>query len=173
MKIANKTIAYTVYAKIAGKQKLISETTDLQLPSLEMMTETIKGAGILGEIDWPSLAQIGSMTFSANFRVTGSDSLAIAAPELQEFEVRWVIDKFDTNNIKVGVEAHKAFIKCVPKKHDSGKLETGSGMDGSNEYEAFYFRRIIDGVEVLLIDKFNYIYKVNGTDYASQIKAAL
>jgi P2 family phage contractile tail tube protein len=173
MKIANKTIAYNVYAKVAGKQKQIGETTDLQLPSVELMTDTLKGAGILGEIDWPSLAQPGSMTFAANFRVTGVDAVAISAPGLQEFEIRWVIDKFDTNNVKVGIEAHKAFIKCVTKKHDGGKLEPASGMDGSNEYEVFYFRRIIDGVEVLLIDKFNYIYKVNGVNYTSAITAAL
>jgi phage tail tube protein FII len=173
MKIANKTIAYSIYAKIFGKQKQIAETTDIQLPSAEMLTDTLKGAGILGEIDWPSYAQPGSMVFVTNFRISGADAVAISAPGLQEFEVRWVVDKFDTNNIKIGVEAHKAFIKCVPKKQDNGKLEPSAGMDGSNEYEVFYFRRIIDGVEVLLIDKFNYIYKVNGVDYASQIAAAL
>lgn len=173
MKIGNKTIAFNVYAKIEDVLKLVPETTDVQLPSIEYQSDSIKGAGILGEIDWPALAQPGSMTFSANFRVTGSDAIAIAAPKQQEFEVRWVIDKFDTNNIKIGVEAHKAFIKCIPKKHDSGKIEAAATMDGSNEYEVFYYRRIIDGKEVLLIDKFNYVFKVNGVDYTAQILAAL
>lgn len=173
MNIGNKTIAFNLYGKIDDKLKPIREATDVQLPALEAVSDSVKGAGILGEIDWPSMAQPGSMTFVANFRTTGPDVIAISAPIQQEFEVRWVIDKFDSNNIKIGIESHKAFIKCVPKKHDSGKIEPAASMEGSNEYEVFYYRRIVDGKEVLLIDKFNYVYKVNGVDYTSQIMAAL
>lgn len=173
MKVGNKTIAFNFYGNVNSRLKLIQDITDVQLPSVETASDAIKGAGILGEIDWPSFGQIGSMTLGINFRVASPDIVAISAPQLQEFEVRWVMDKFDTNNIKIGVEAHKAFIKCMPKKHDGGKIEPTASMDGSNEYEVVYYRKIIDGVEVLLIDKFNYVYKINGVDYTSEIKAAL
>lgn len=35
--------------------------TDVQLPSLDAMTETVKGAGIAGEVDSPVLGHFGSM----------------------------------------------------------------------------------------------------------------
>lgn len=173
MKVGNKTIAFNFYGNVNSRLKLIPDITDVQLPSIETASDAIKGAGILGEIDWPSFGQIGSMTLGINFRVASPDIVAISTPQLQEIEVRWVMDKFDTNNIKIGVEAHKVFVKGMPKKHDQGKIENAAAMDGSNEFEVVYYRHIIDGVETLLIDKFNYVYKINGVDYTSEIKAAL
>jgi phage tail tube protein FII len=61
----------------------------------------------------------------------------------------------------------------INKKYDPGKIEVNAGADGSSEYEVIYYRKIIDGKEVLLIDKFNYKYVVNGKDYMNEIRAAL
>ncbi len=46
-------------------------------------------------------------------------------------------------------------------------------MDGSVELEVLRYRQVIDGVETLLIDKRNYIYKVNGVDYMEAIRRML
>jgi phage tail tube protein FII len=46
-------------------------------------------------------------------------------------------------------------------------------MEGSIEFEVLRYRQVISGVETLLIDKQNYIYKINGTDYMQVIRAAL
>lgn len=172
-KIGNKVINYSIYAKINGSMKYINDTTNCQLPSIEMQTDSIKGAGILGEIDMPTYGQIGSMTFSPGFRVDGEDAVALSAPIIQEFEVRWVTDKLDSSNIKIGIDAHKAIIKAIPKKYDPGKVENGSAMDGSNEYEVIYYKKILNGKTILEIDKLNNVLNINGIDYAKQIRAAL
>ena len=173
MKLGNKVINYNIYAKIADQRKQIANTTNAQLPSIENLSETIKGAGIMGEIDWPTLAAPGAMTFTFNARVSGEDQISIAAPKLQEIEVRFAVEKYDTNGVAVGVEAHKAVLKCLPKKCDPGKLEPGSPQDVSNEYSVIYYKHTIDGTTMLEVDSLNYIYIVHGVDYAKDIRAAL
>jgi P2 family phage contractile tail tube protein len=173
MKIGNKVINYSVFGKIDGNKKDIGETTSLQLPSLESLTDTIKGAGIIGEIDWPTLSQIGSMTFAATFRNVTDKAIKLYIPQLQEIEVRWVIDKYDSNNNTIGIEAHKVFIKGLPKKLDIGKVEVNSSQEASLELETIYYNHIIDGVSVIEVDKLNYVLKIGGQDYARQIREAL
>lgn len=172
-KIGNKVINYNIYGKINGRMKLIRDTTSCTLPSIESSSDTIKGAGIMGEIDFPSLASPSSMKFSPGFRIDGEDAVALYAPKLQEFEVRWVADRFDSSNMQIGVDAHKAIIKALPKKYEPGKIETGSTMDGSNEYEVLYYKKVLNGQVVMEIDKLNYKFIINGVNYAEQITSAL
>lgn len=159
-KIGNKVVNYSIYVRDEGKTSKIADTTSVQLPSIEYLTDTIKGAGILGEIDWPTLSQPGSMSLSISLRVTNEDFTTLAVAK--DIEIRWVTDEFDTNNIKTGVNLNKAFLSCVPKKIDEGKIETGSSTDGSFEYEVFAYKRILNGKEMLAIDKFNGTFNVNG-----------
>lgn len=173
MKFGNKVINYAIYGKINNKLKALQDTTDCELPSIEYATDTVKGAGIMGEIDWPTVASPGSMTFKPGFRIDGEDAIQLSAPKVQEFEVRWVTDKFDSSNMKSGIDAHKAVIKGFPKKYEAGKLETGNSQDASGEFEVIYYKKLLNGKTVLEIDKLNYKFVVNGTDYAKQIKSAL
>lgn len=169
--VGNKVISYSVYNKYNNKNVKAGDTTSVQLPSIEFLTDTIKGAGILGEIDWPSYYQPGSMTVGMSLRVTGEQLAMLSSAD--NLEIRWVTDVFDTNNVKVKVDSHKAFIKCVPKKIDEGKLEPGTAQDASFEYEVFAYKRVINGKEVLNIDKFNGIFAINGVNKLASVNAAL
>lgn len=173
MKVANKVINYSLYVRRDNKPRKVGETTSVQLPSIEFMTDSIKGAGVLGEVDFPSYFQPGSMSLEVSTRVSGDPEDVAQLMTAQDIEVRWVVDKLDTTNIKIGTSAHKAFIKCIPKKIDEGKLEPGSAQDGSYEYEVYAYKRVIDGKELLEIDKFNGIFKIGGIDYTKDIQAAL
>ena len=170
-KIGNKVINYSVYDRTSGNPFKIGESTSVQLPSIELLTDTIKGSGILGEIDFPTFLQPGSMSLSISMRVTGEELARLCTAK--DIEVRWVTDLFDTNEIKTGVNYHKAFVKCVPKKLDEGKLEPASATDGSFEYEVFAYKRVTNGKEILNIDKFNNIFAVNGKNLAEDFSAYL
>lgn len=172
-KIGNKVINYSVYGKIEGRLTILSDTSNCQLPSIESLSDTVKGAGIMGEIDFPSFCQIGSMVFTPGFRIDGEHAAALMAPGMQEFEVRWVVDRLDSANIQMGVDAHKAIIKGMPKKYDPGRVEAGATQDGSNDFEVVYYKKIVNGKAILEIDKLNNVFKVNGVDYAASIRAAL
>ncbi|WP_326514785.1 phage major tail tube protein [Clostridium intestinale] len=171
MNVVNKVINYNVYERKGTAATKICDSTGVQLPSIEYLTDTIKGAGIVGEVDFPSLYQPGSMGLTINVRAT-NDQLPILVA-LKDVEIRWVTDVFDTNNVSVGVNSHKAFIKCINKKFDEGKLEPGSPQDGTFDYEVFSYKRIVNGKTVINIDKFNGIFEVNGVNLLKNVNAAL
>ena len=174
MKIMNKTVQYKLKATDTnGRLQLIDDSSDLQLPSIEKLTDTIKGPGIMGEVDMPTFGQTGSMVFTVNNRADNPQYAMLSRPGEIKFEVVWVVDVFDSNQVRVGIQQHKVFMTGASKKYDMGKIDVNASADGSSEFEIWYIRKIVDGVEVLLHDKFNYKYVVNGVDYASALRAAL
>jgi P2 family phage contractile tail tube protein len=173
-KISNKTVQYKLKATDqAGKLTLIDDSSDLQLPSIEKLTDTIKGSGIMGEIDMPAYGQIGSMTFTINNRADNAQYAILSRPGEIKFEVVWVTDVFDSNNVRIGLQQNKVFMSGVSKKYDMGKVDVNAAADGSSDFEIYYIRKVVDGKEVLLLDKFNYKYVVNGVDFYEQLRTAL
>lgn len=150
----------------------IEDTVSCQLPSIENGTTEVKGAGILGTLDMPSSAQLNAMTFSASMRSMNKTNLSCAAPGVHNIELRFVKDT-KTDDGEMVPEGTKIFVTGVFKKNDPGKVEINGTMDGSIEYEVLRYRIVIAGEEILLIDKVNYIYKVNNVDYMEKIRAAL
>lgn len=150
----------------------VADNVSCQLPSLEFATGEVKGAGVLGTLDMPSSGQLNAMTFSASMRSINKSAINVSSPGVHNIELRFSKDQFtgDGQSVPIGT---KIFVKGVFKKFDPGKVEDGATMDGTIEYEVLRYRIVIDGDEVLLIDKINYIYKVNGIDYMEKIKAAL
>lgn len=150
----------------------IDDNVSCQLPSIEAQTGEIKGAGILGSIDMPVTGQIGSMTFTINMRSVNKNSSRLARPGVHNLELRFVRDVVtaDGQTIPAGT---KIFISGLNKKFDPGKVEPPTTMDGSADFEVIRYRQVIEGNETLLVDKRNYIYKVDGIDYMQQIRQAL
>lgn len=171
VKVKNKVVNYSVYVRNDGRATKITDTTSVELPSIEFLTDSIKGSGILGEIDIPSYYQPGAMSLVLGLRVTDEQMAELIAAK--EIEIRWVVDSIDTQNANVGINANKAFIKGMNKKFEEGKVETGSAQDSSFEYEVFAYKRIVNGKEMLNIDKLNGIFSVNGKNLLSDLNAAL
>jgi uncharacterized protein len=150
----------------------IDDNVSCQLPSLDALTGEVKGAGLMGPIDMPVTGQLGSMVFTVNMRSVNKNAVELARPGIQNLELRFARDVINANGQKIP-EGTKIFISGMNKKYDPGKVEGAATMDGSAEFEVIRYRQIINGEETLLIDKKNFIYKVNGIDYMAAIKAAL
>jgi P2 family phage contractile tail tube protein len=168
MIISGSTIAH----KLLSDGKEIDDNVSCQLPSIEMQTSEIKGAGILGSIDMPITGQINSMVFSINARSVSKNNSNLAKPGMQNLELRYLKDVISANGSKIP-EGTKIYISGVNRKFDPGKVETGASMDGSIDFEVIRYRQVIDGVETLLIDKRNFIFSVNGVDYMKRIRTTL
>jgi uncharacterized protein len=174
MKIMNKTVQFRLKATdTAGRLQIIDDAADISLPTVEKLTDTIRGSGILGEVDMPSFGQIGAMSLAINFRADNPQYAMLSRPGEIKFEIVWVVDVFDSNQVKVGIQQHKVFVTGVNKSYNPGTIDVNASADGSVEFEVFVYRKIVDGKEVLLIDKFNYKYVVNGIDYMAQLRTAL
>jgi len=159
--------------KAYNDNKELLGVVDVTPPAIEAMTDTITGAGVAGEIDSPTAGLTGSMTLSVTWRTVEKQAEALNAPKLHELDVRGSIQKFDKGSGKYVHIPLRYFIKGTPKSIDGGKLETSASMDISQEWELIYFKKELGGHAQIEVDKFNYIYKINGIDYLAEVRKNL
>jgi P2 family phage contractile tail tube protein len=173
MILGNKVIQYSVYDRTSGKAEFICDTSSYKRPSLETLTDTVKGAGIMGEIDLPTLGQLASMEIEIGFKNSNEKAVDLFSQKTHEIETRWVTDALNTKNANMKTVAHKEIVKCISKKLDLGNIEANAANEATLTAEAIFYKYIIDGKAMIEIDKLNNVFKINGKDYAEQIRQAL
>ena len=148
-------------------------TADITLPSIEYLTDTIKGAGIAGEVEIPTIGNFGSMTVTLNWRTIAPEAIKLLAPVSHALDFRAVQQVFDVAGGTIGSQGFKVSIRAMPKKGDLGKLDVGAKTDSVTELEVSYIKVEIDGRNMLEIDKFNYKCVIDGVDYLADLRAKL
>lgn len=146
---------------------------DVELPSLEAMTETVKGAGIAGEVESPVLGHYSSMTCTINWRTVVKPTVHLAEPRAHNLDFRGATQVYNAGSGEYRVQALKVTVRCIPKTTELGKLDVGTTADASNEFEVLYLKVSIDGKTIVEIDKYNYICIINGVDYMRKVREAL
>lgn len=169
MKIPDRLIAFRVFDE-AGKFIGVS---DVDLPDIESLTETLKGAGIAGEIDLPTLGQTASMETTLNFKTMNDSQLNLMKPQGTTLDFRGSLQQLNSAKAKIEPIGIKLTMSLFPKKLGLGKFETGSPMDSDSAFEVLYLKMYIGGKEALEIDKANYIYRINGHDYLEEVRSQL
>lgn len=169
MNVPEKLINFRVYND--GNDLL--GVADVTLPNFEAMTETIKGAGLAGEIDSPVLGHFGSMELQLNWRTLYQNNLKFIAQKSFNFDLRSANQVKDSESGDYIVQPVKIVARCVPKNSEPGKLDVGTTSDTSNTFEVDYIKISVDGEEIVEVDKYNYICKINGVDYLSEVREAL
>ena len=143
---------------------------DVTLPTISHMTDTIKGAGIAGEIDSPAVGNIQSMTTSINWRSLVEENIIYTAPNTYHFDFRGAVQIYDQGTGDYISKAVKVVMKAIPKTFTPGNFDTASQMGTSLECEVIYVKMSIEGKELVEIDKLNYIYKVGEVDYLKKVR---
>lgn len=150
----------------------LSGITNVQLPNIELATVEVSGAGILGKADMPSTGQVGGMSVILTTKGISKEEALLLKSGIRKLEVRYARDVV-TDTGEMDVEGVKIFINGVLKKYEPGKVEVGASMEGTVEYEITRYRQVVDGVETILIDKFNCIFKIDGVDQMAKVKSLL
>ena len=143
------------------------------LPNGEMMTSEVKGAGIAGTLDTPVLGHMQSVSVTLTWRTLTKSVMRVIAPGAHAIDMYAVSESFDAGTGRVKTSSIHVFMRAVTKKYDLGKLAVGDTLDCETEHEVYYYKVFIDGEELLEVDKFNYVYKVNGTDYLTDTRRGL
>ena len=143
---------------------------DVTLPEIAFMSESIKGAGISGEIDLTAIGQLEAMTTSINWRGLIEDNIRFAAPKTYQFAFMGSQEIYDEFLGELKTKAIKLSMRCIPKKISPGKFEKNATMGTSGEFEVVYMKLSIEGKDYLEADKFNNIYIVDGVDYLAKIR---
>jgi phage tail tube protein FII len=84
--------AFRVYQDGSNDLKGVA---DIQLPSLEPLKDTVKGAGIAGEYESPTLGQFGSMKLAFNWRTITKQQLLMLAQKSQKMDCRGAFQDYD------------------------------------------------------------------------------
>lgn len=143
---------------------------DVELPSLEAMTETVSGAGIAGEIDSPTLGHYGSMTCRINFRTVTKAAASLAAQRAHQLEFRGSQQIYDAGAGRYSTQSVKVVVKAIPKVVELGNLTVGAPTETGNEFEVNYMKLWVAGEELVEIDKYNFIARIAGEDYLSSVR---
>lgn len=150
-------------------KKLVG-TVDVTMPEVAFMTDTISGAGIAGEIDSPVIGMVQSMTSTLTWRTITKAAAVLASPRVHAIELRGSQEVFDQSTGTKTAQALRVAMRVQPKNLNLGSLEVGSSTGTESEFEVTYLKVILAGEEILEIDKFNFICKIDGTDYLADVR---
>lgn len=165
--IPEKINNYNVYDE---SEKLVGISGEITLPTLEPLTESVSGAGIAGEVDSPTIGHFGSMTIDIPFRTILDQTFNLMEPKAQVIKLRAAQQNYDTAGGDYNVTPLRIILKTQPKSIDLGSIAMGTPTNTTNTLEVLYIKIVADGKEVLEYDKYNFIYRVNGTDYLQNVK---
>lgn len=167
--IPEKLINYRVY--LEGRDLL--GVADAQLPDLEPLTETVKGAGIAGEVESPVIGHFGSMTLTLNWRTIEKNVMVLSQPKSHALDLRGSQQVYDAGAGEYKTVPVRVVVRAMPKKTGMGKFEPGATTDTSNEFEVTYIKIFVSGRRELEIDKYNYICYISGKDFLAAVRSDL
>ena len=145
----------------------------VQLPSMEAVTNEIKGAGIAGAYTAPVVGHYGPLTTTVNFYASSPAIKSLYSGQYKMFDLRVAEQRHDDSTGSKDVSGVKYLVAGTITKLDLGAVEGGASADGSFDLDTTIFAVYQDGVELQYLDKINYIYRINGTDVLEAERAAL
>jgi P2 family phage contractile tail tube protein len=149
--------------------------SEVELPSIAHKVIEMKQFGISGSMEVPLIGHIDKLDGKIKFKAIEPDALNVIynpkkAPLL---DVRAAQQKYNTSSGEIVIEDIKITMRAFFKNVKIQSMKQGSDSESEADYAAHYFKMEINGQEVLEIDKFNYIYKVNGEDILAEVRSAL
>lgn len=151
--------------------KLFGVTGSVSLPTMDAMTETIQGAGVLGSYESGVIGHYGSMEQEVPFRILEEDIFSLMDPTKN-------VDLTFRASVQSTVKATGALdyhgLRIVErgrfKSFTPGKLENGKAMEGNLKLEVLYILIELRGKKLLEYDKLNEVYVVNDVDMLAKVK---
>lgn len=151
--------------------KLVGVSGEVELPELEAMTDTIEGAGIIGEIEDPVTGQFSSMSLTIPFATLYDSIFKICSTtKPADLTLRGSMQCMDPTTGATDYYPVKVVVRGKAKKTSLGKMSKGKKMEAEVELEVFYIKVDINGKNVLELDKLNFKYKLNGVDMLAKIR---
>ena len=148
--------------------------TTIDLPEIELEQTDIKGAGIAGTVSWPVRGNLNNLAATLHWLTlteTGASFLSQGASHM--LSLRGAQEAYDAGTGERRVVGVRLDLRTHATKLSLGKFEVGEQTETELEVMIDWLKLSIDGKEVTEIDKLNYRFNVNGTDYLSDVKQVL
>lgn len=145
----------------------------VELPDIEMMTDTVSGAGIAGEMESAILGHTASMSTTITWRTITSNAAELAKPGVHALEFRGSQQINDAANGRLTSLPVRVAMRVTAKRIGLGTFEVGATTDTETEFEVQYLKLDVGGATRLEIDKLNFKFVVGGEDYLASVRADL
>jgi P2 family phage contractile tail tube protein len=165
--IPDKVVNFNVYNE---GEKLVGVAGEITLPNLESMSDTISGAGILGEFESPTPGHFGSTQIEIPFRILLDESFNMFIPERQTITLRASQQSYDIAAGQIEHRGLKITLRVFPKGMELGKLSQGKPTESKNTFEVLYMKIEENGAVLLELDKLNFIFNVGDVDVLAKIR---
>lgn len=160
---------YNVYDDSANK--LIGISGEIELGDLEAITDTIEGAGVLGEIEDPVTGQFSSIKIKIPFSVLYEDLFSLMnTTKPPQLTLRASMQCMDPTTGETGYYPVKIVVRGKASKTGLGKVTKGKKGEPEIELEILYIKIMINNKTTLELDKLNFKFVLNGTDMLKQVR---
>lgn len=165
--IPTKINSFNVYN---AAEKLIGIGDEVSLPDFESMSETLSGAGILGEIDDPTVGHFSNMEIEIPFRVLDEESSnMLDMTKAVQLTLRGA--QQTTSNVgDIVFRNMRVVVRGRATKLSPGKTKAGSPMDTSVTLTLMYILIEVAGKPLVELDKLNQVFKVGGKDILAEVR---
>lgn len=151
--------------------KLAGITGEVTMPTLEAMTSTVSGAGLLGEYEAPIPGHFGSLEQQIPFRCINKDYFNMVDTTTPvELTLRGAIQYNVATTQAADYMGMRVVFRGKPKNVEIGKVAQRSSMDSSITLELTYIYIEMDGKPKIELDKINPTWKINGVDQLAKVK---
>lgn len=167
--IQDRLAGYKVY----GESGEAYGTADITLPDLEYMTETIKGAGLMGETETINAGNLSAMGVTLNWATVNEEQVKLTTPAYHTLQCYGAMETQDPSTNTIGYSSVRISMRVLPKKLGLGTFDSNAKTGTSMDFSVTYIKIDIDGATKLELDPLNYILTIDGKDYAAEIRKAL
>ena len=169
MKVEQSIINFAAYEDAVEFLGMAKAT----MPDITMLTNTISGAGIAGNVEVVIVGHLDTMTLGLSFHSSTGSAMKLSEPRRHNVDLRIAQQVEDTVTGLISVQNIKHVLVVIPKSDKGGAIAPASPTDGSGEYTVRYWATYIDGKKVREIDPMNNVFYINGTDYLADVRKAL
>lgn len=152
--------------------KMVGLTDEVTLPDFDALTETLSGAGILGEIDEPTLGHFGASEIEIPFLMIDNQMFGMMDMSSSvNLTLRISNQAIEQANFKTDFMPSRIVIKGKKKGFTMGSAKQGSAMKPSVKVEILYILIEVNGKKKFELDKLNVVYKVNDKDLLQKARS--
>lgn len=152
--------------------KMVGLTDEVTLPDFDALTETLSGAGILGEIDEPTLGHFGASEIEIPFLMVDNQMFEMMDMSNSiNLTLRISNQAIEQANFKTDFMPSRVVIKGKKKGFTMGSAKQGSAMKPSVKVEILYILIEVNGKKKFELDKLNVVYKVNDKDLLQKARS--
>lgn len=161
-----------LYNAYLDGNKMVGLTDEVTMPDFDAITETLSGAGILGEIDEPTLGHFGASEIEIPFRMVDDQMFELMDMGASiNITLRISNQAIEQANFQTDFMPSRIVIKGKKKGFKGGSAKQGASMKPSVKIEILYILIEVNQKKKFELDKLNVIYKVNDKDLLQKARS--